>query len=305
MNARVKGFAMVLIGASFWGLSGTVAQKLFADYGFTTGYLVTLRLLIAGALMIGVAWLRGKRADLLGVWKDPKDRLGVIIFGILGMLGVQYTYFSAIETGNAATATLLQYLAPLLVTVYLAVQLRKMPRALELAAVLLALLGTALLVTNGRWDGLSVPANAVVWGLVSAVALAFYTLYPAGLLKRRGSEVIVGWGMLIGGVGLLLIERPWGTVGQVWTGMSIALVLFVILFGTLIAFFLYLDSMRFLSPSETSLLACIEPLVAVVASVVWLRVPLGIFEIAGGLCIMSTVVILSLPKKKNASQGGF
>ncbi|TCP59618.1 threonine/homoserine efflux transporter RhtA [Tumebacillus sp. BK434] len=297
MNARVKGFSMVLIGASFWGLSGTVAQKLFVEYAFTTGYLVTLRLLIAGVLMLGMAWLRGKRADLIGVWKDPRDRVGVIVFGVLGMLGVQYTYFSAIETGNAATATLLQYLAPLLVTVYLAVQLRKMPRAVEFVAVLLALLGTALLVTNGRWDGLSVPGIALFWGLISAVALAFYTLYPVGLLKRWGSEVIVGWAMLIGGVGLLLIERPWTATGQVWTGMSVALVLFVILFGTLIAFFLYLDSMRFLSPSETSLLACIEPLVAVVASVVWLHVPLGLLEIVGGLCIVGTVVILSLPKK--------
>lgn len=297
MNARAKGFAMVLIGASLWGLSGTVAQKLFEEYAFTTGYLVTLRLLIAGCLMLGMAWLRGKRSDLISVWKDPRDRAGLIVFGLLGMLGVQYTYFAAIETGNAATATLLQYLAPLLITVYLAVQRRKMPRALESAAVLLALFGTALLVTNGRWDGLSVPGIAVFWGLISAVVLAFYTLYPVGLLKRYGSEVIVGWGMLIGGVGLLLIERPWTATGQVWTGMSVALVLFVILFGTLIAFYLYLDSMRFLSPSETSLLACIEPLVAVVASVVWLRVPLGLFEIVGGLCIVCTVVILSLPKK--------
>jgi drug/metabolite transporter (DMT)-like permease len=298
MYSRAKGFVMVLVGSTLWGLSGTVAQKLFEEYGFAAGYLVTLRLITAGALMLLMAAVRGKRAALTGVWKEPKDRVAVIVFGVLGMLGVQYTYFSAIEAGNAATATLLQYLAPLLVTVFLALQMRKMPDAREFAAVFLALLGTMLLVTNGRWDGLSVPAGAVFWGILSAVALAFYTLYPAGLLKRWGSEVVVGWGMLIGGAGLFVVEMPWQTEGQIWTLFSAFLVLFVILFGTLVAFFLYLDSMRFLTPSETSLLACVEPLVAVIASVLWLQVPLGRFEAIGGLCILGTVTILSLKKKQ-------
>lgn len=301
MNARVRGFSMVLIGAMLWGLSGTAAQKLFEDYGFTTGYLVTMRLLIAGSLLLGFAWIRGKRVALLGVWKDRRDRIGLIVFGLLGLLGAQYTYFIAIETGNAATATLLQYLAPLLVTMYVAVQARKMPRAIEMGAVLLALLGTALLVTNGRWDALSVPGIAVFWGVISAVPLAFNTLYPGGLLSRYGAEVIVGWGMLIGGLGLLFIERPWLSIGHVWTGMSLSLVLFVIFFGTLIAFLLYLGSLRYNTPTETSLLACLEPLVAVIASVVWLHVQFGIYQAIGGLCIMGTVAILSLPKKEDRS----
>ena len=43
----------------------------------------------------------------------------MILFGLFGMLAVQYTYFASIKEGNAAVATLLQYLAPIFITVYL------------------------------------------------------------------------------------------------------------------------------------------------------------------------------------------
>ena len=287
---------MVLMAGTLWGLSGTVAQKLFTEYGFTAGSLVTIRLLVAGAIMLAIGAMRGKGGEILNAWKSPQDRMQMVVFGILGMLGVQYTYFAAIGEGNAATATLLQYLAPLLITVYLAIRAMKLPGPRESVAVFLALFGTMLLVTNGRFDQLSVPGIAVFWGLLSAVALAFYTLYPSGLLSRLGSESVVGWGMVVGGIGLTPIYPPWNHAGQVWNFESVLFILFVILFGTLLAFFLYLESMRYITPTESSLLACVEPLVAVLASVIWLGVPFGVYEAFGGLFIIATVVILSIKK---------
>ena len=101
---RYKGLIMVLVGAPLWGLSGTVAQRLFQDEGFTPGWLVTMRLLVSGILLI-TGCLRKSFHQVFAVWNDPKDRIRLVIFGIIGMLGVQYTYFVAIQTGNAATAT--------------------------------------------------------------------------------------------------------------------------------------------------------------------------------------------------------
>jgi drug/metabolite transporter (DMT)-like permease len=287
---------MVLTAGSCWGLSGTVAQKLFTEYGFTPGSLVTIRLLAAGLMMLMIGFWRGKSSSIRDAWKTAQGRVQIVVFGLLGMLGVQYTYFASIGEGNAATATLLQYLAPLMITVYLSLRAWKMPDSRETGAVLLALLGTMLLVTNGDFHQLSVPGSAVFWGLLSAVALAFYTLYPAGLLQRLGSEAVVGWGMVVGGIGLMPIFSPWHWEGQIWNMESVFLISFVILFGTLLAFFLYLDSMRYITPTEASLLACVEPMVAVVASVFWLGVPFGFLEALGGLCIIATVTILSLKK---------
>jgi drug/metabolite transporter (DMT)-like permease len=294
--SRYKGMLMVLIGATAWGLSGTVAQYLFQEAGFRVGWLVTVRLILAGILLLAIVANRTSLKKVFSVWIKPKDRIQLIIFGIIGMLAVQYTYFASIDLGNAATATLLQYLGPLFITVYVAVRFLKLPTVLETISVFLALLGVFLLVTNGSLDRLTVPTSAILWGLASAVALAFYTLYPSQLLKEWGAAIVVGWGMVIGGIGLSLINPPWQMEGQEWSMMNFLFVAFVIIFGTLLAFYLYLESLRYITPVETSLIASAEPLAAAVASIVWLQIPFGIFEMLGGICIITTVTILSLRK---------
>ncbi|HEU5140884.1 MAG TPA: EamA family transporter [Bacillales bacterium] len=298
-NHRIIGFAMVLCGSTLWGLSGTVAQRLFEEGGFQAGWLVTMRLLVSGALLLLAL---APKINIFQIWRSKRDGLQLVLFGIIGMLAVQYTYFAAIETGNAATATLLQYLGPAMITVYLALRLKQFPKPREIIAVFLALAGTFFLVTNGSLQDLTISPAAVTWGLASAAALAFYTLYPENLLKKWGAALVVGWGMLIGGAGLSLVFPPWQTSGQHWSGMTFGFVAFVIVFGTLVAFFLYLESLKYIKPTETSLLACAEPLTAAIAAIVWLHVPFGIYQVVGGLCILATVVLLSLKKERKQIQ---
>src|SRR4051794_670318 len=93
---RIKGMFMVLVGASLWGISGTVAQVLFQQKGFQAGWLVSVRLLFSGALLLSLAALRKRKGGIWGVWKDPRDRSGILVFGLVGLLGVQYSYFAAV-----------------------------------------------------------------------------------------------------------------------------------------------------------------------------------------------------------------
>ncbi len=219
------------------------------------------------------------------------------------MLGVQYTYFAAIDTSNAATATLLQYLAPVVIALYLMIKTRKFLQSKqESVAILFALIGTFLLVTNGSVHKLSITLIALTWGILSAVALAFYTLYPKKLLEQFGSVITVGWGMLIGGFGLNLIDPVLQYDLDRLSISTLLWVAFVVLFGTLVPFYLYIDSLRYISPTETSVLANAEPLTAVIASIILLHTSFGLFEAIGGLFITGTVVLLSVQPKK-ATQG--
>jgi len=300
MSVRVRGMSMVLVAALLWGVSGTVAQSLLQHYQFTTDWLVAVRLLLSGILLLVVSFFGDKRQNVWRILHSRADFGRLVVFALLGLLAVQYTYFASIELGNAATATLLQYLGPVFLTGYLVLRNRQLPSLAQVTALILALVGTFLLLTNGNPGQLSISTGAVLWGLASAVALAFYTLYPKKLLERWGATVVLGWGMFIGGIGLCILTQPWQATGQVWSIQSVLGVGFLIVFGTLIAFFLYLDSMRFILPSETSILACAEPLSAVVATVVWLHVPFGLFEWIGAGCIVGTVMALAKHKEKKA-----
>lgn len=292
---RTKGILLVIIAATCWGVSGTVAQYLFQQQGFSTGWLVVTRLIFSGAVLLSFAHTSGQQ-NIWSVWKNKQDTLQLIVFGIIGMFGVQYTYFAAIEHGNAATATVLQYLAPVIIACFLCFRAKSIPAKLEIIAIILALLGTFLLVTKGNIHALTISGPALLWGILSAFALAFYTLYPGKLLTKWGSLITVGWGMLVGGIGFSLIHPPWQFQGD-WSFSSFMAVVFVVIFGTLIAFFCYMESLKFISASEASLLACVEPLSAAFLAVAWLHVTFGPAEWIGSFLIIATIFILSAVKR--------
>ncbi|CAM4158910.1 DMT family transporter [Bacillus manliponensis] len=299
MNPRIKGILMVVVGASLWGLSGAAAQQLFQEEGISTKWLVTSRLLLAGITLLLFSLVGKNKREVIGIWKDKQDRIKLIIFGILGMLGVQYTYFASIDEGNAAVATILQYLAPIFITLYLIFKYRSLPTKIDIIAILLATVGTFLLLTNGSLKNLTVPMPAIIWGVLSGVSLAFYTLYSKGLLERWSSAVLVGWGMIIGGLGVTVVhlftngEIIFLTKIENITMNTLLLIAFVVIFGTLIAFYLFLDSIRYISPKETTLLGCTEPLAAILAAVVFLNLSFLPYQMIGAFCIIAVVVILS------------
>lgn len=287
-----KGLSMVLIGAVLWGISGTAAQVLFQHYRISPEWLVTVRMSVAGLLMLlGITVTSGLKYTF-AVWKEKKDACKLVFFGIIGLLGVQYSYFASINYGNAATGTMLQYMGPVFITIYVALRRRRIPQISQLISVFLAIFGAFLLVTNGDWRSFSISPLAVFWGIISAVTLAFYSLYPKGLLQKYGAATISGWGMLIGGIGMAFIHSPWNFSGQHSLNTWL-LVSFVVIFGTLIAFYVYIASLQYISATEASVLSCGEPLSATIITVAFLHVHFGWAALLGGLSILVTVTIMA------------
>ena len=87
---KVSGFLMAIASAIFWGISGTCAQFLFQTKGVDPAWLVTWRMLLAGTLLVLYSIAKEKKAAL-GIWKTPKSAGKLVLFGILGMVSVQYT----------------------------------------------------------------------------------------------------------------------------------------------------------------------------------------------------------------------
>jgi drug/metabolite transporter (DMT)-like permease len=278
-----------------WGISGTAAQYLFQKKGFSPEWLVVIRLLSSGIILLLYTFMKGEQ-NIWEVWKSKNDALSLIFFSVLGMLGVQYTYFAAIKYGNAATATILQYSSPVIITCYLAIRNKKIPKLKEIIAIGLAMLGTFFIITKGNIHSISISRLALFWGIASAFAAAFYTLQPRLLLRKWGSILVVGWGMLIGGIAFSFIEQPWNCTG-IWSTNSILAIIFVVLFGTLIAFTCFLESLNYIKPTESSILSSAEPLSAAILSVLWLHEELGIAQWIGTACIITTIIILSRIKQ--------
>ncbi len=292
-SSRSKGIYMILVGASLWGASGTAVQYLFEQKHLSPDWLLMVRMIVAGLIMLIYDKYAGR--DIWAIWRHPTHRYKIIIYAIIGMFMTQYGYFIAIQYGNAATATVLQYLMPVIVLVYSLWRTRHFPGKVEVTAVFLATMGTYLLVTKGNWDTLAISQQTLFWGILSAFAMAFYTLYPREMLKTYSSTMVIGWSMFIGGIFINVFLQPWPFTGIMDFGTVIGMTV-LILFGTLIAFYCYLDSTKYIKASEVGALASVEPLSSVLLAIVILHVDFGLAEILGVACIISTVFLLARQK---------
>ncbi len=295
-NQQMKGILLTLLGGILWGFCGSCGQFLFQYKEVTSGWLVPFRLTLAGFLILVLLGCKD-RGNVLKVWREREGRRDILIFSIFGMMLCQYSYFTTIQYSNAGTATVLQYTGPALILVYLCLKERKRPKAYELAALFCSMFGTFILATHGNVSELAIPAKALLWGMLSAVTLVIYTLQPARLMRKYSTLLTLGWGMLLGGLVLMLLKHPW-TLHPVIDHQTVLAMTFIVLFGTICAFYFYLTGVKLVGASSASMLACIEPVAATVISVVWLKVRFLPVDLLGFVFVLSTVFIISWNQKK-------
>lgn len=281
---HLRGLALAVTSAVLWGLSGNAAQYLFEHHGATPQWLVSVRMLGAGILLY--TWLRPPFPS------GHAPRL--VLFSLLGLAAVQYTYLAAIANSNVSTAIFLQYTSIPMIAGYEIVRGRSRLTPARAAALVAAMAGIVLLVLGGGGGTLAlrITAAGLVFGILSAVTAAFYTLSSVKLVDEIGPWPTTTWGLLIGSVPFLVWAPPWSahlSGSQVEAGLLVG---FVIVLGTLVPFGMFLASLRHISPTEAGIAVTAEPVTAAGAAVILLRVALLPLQYLGGGLIIAAVVLL-------------
>lgn len=291
MNKRLLGIVCATSGAACWGVSGASAQVLFG-HGVSTTWLVALRLLTAGLGLLIVS-LVIDRKGLVSLVTHRQNWVWLVAFAFFGMLNSQWSYFWAIDASNAPTATVLQFLQPVIIILWGTLKQRHLPRGIDIISVICALVGTVLLATGGNLSQLSLTPRALFWGIWCAVAAALYTLLPQDLLRRYNAMSVSAVGMLISGVAVfpqMLHPADFSHSATDWLWIG-----YIIVGGTMLAYTLFLQSLRYISAATTGMLSAFEPLVATIIAVGWLHTDLSAAALVGSGLIILTTIIQALP----------
>lgn len=301
MKAKEKlAIIIVLICGCLWGLSGVLGQMLFSSSTITVGLLSSFRMLLAGIVILIFVFIKeGKKSFLL--WKNKRTIIPFFIFAILGLMSVQYTYFAAVNSSNAATATVLQYTYPIIVLVCTAISVRKMPKRYEVIAIMMAFIGVVLIATHGHLTSLNISLKALFWGIVSAFCFAFYTMYPKKLYKKYGMFVVLGWAFLVGGLVLLIITKSYH-INADFSVHSIILFLAISVFGTLIPFSIYGKGVEILGNVRASLFVTVEPIFSAILAVILLKTHFVKADILGFICIITAIQLVAYSSLKASKQ---
>lgn len=295
----LPGILLILTAGTLWGGLSTSVQFLFAsDPTLTPFELVTLRQLSAGVLFVlGASLFMPER--MWAIWRDWRVVRDIFLSGFLVFVS-HSSFFEAIYYSNAGTGAVMLTVVPLFAALWAAFRERRMVSSIEAFCFLLATAGVLLIVTDGNFSGLQFSPLAILWGLLSAVSGAAYSIQPHRVIAKVGVIPVVAWSMIAGGICSSIVTPPW-SIAIDWSWRETGAFGFIVLFGTIAAFSLYMAGLRYVTPVVAGLLNCAEPLTAFLFSIVLLGDRFGFWQTVGIALVLLNVCLLTLGGQRRSA----
>ena len=283
------GSALVLAGASLWGLIGLFNRTLMAA-GLSARSIVLVRNL-GGLAMLALVLLVWRR-DAFRV--SPRHLGWFFGTGVVSVLLFTWCYFSCQEQCSLAVAAILLYTSPAFVAVLAALLWRERLTRRKLAALGLTF-GGCVLVTGVLSGGVQVTLQGFLLGLGSGFFYALYSIFGRYALARYGPYTVTLYTFLFAGAGSLLfldlgeLEAAAQREGVLPAALGLAAV------STVLPYLLYTAGLARIESGRAAILASVEPVVAALVGILAFREPMSPGVGLGILCILGAVLLMGTP----------
>jgi drug/metabolite transporter (DMT)-like permease len=307
-NPRL-GYALVVLAAVLFGLNGGVSRVAMGS-GLSPEAFTTLR--VTGATLVFVAYAACFRRSAL---RRPHGSalLLVVALGLVGVAGLQLTYNVAIDRLPLGIALLIEYLAPVLVVLWVRFVRKEPVRPQMWGAVVLAVGGLAIV--SRVWNGLAFDGLGIVMALLAAVCFAAYFLLGEHQVQldehRVGSDDplrIILWAFAAATVCMNLVQPIWETpeLPSTTSGLGrfddvsvdpwLVLAVIVVL-GTVVPFFLEMVALRHLPATIVTVVAMLEPVLAVVLGWAWFSESLTPVQVVGAVAVIAGIILAQTSRR--------
>ena len=288
------GYLYVILAALMWGLSGSSAKFLFKS-GITPYQLVQLRLTIS--TMILFIWLLIRNPILLKIAR--KDILYFMLFGTVGMAGVQFTYLFTISKIKVAAAILLQYLAPSFIAIHSVVFMREKLAPATITALLGATFGCYLVVGAYNLDILTMNIVGIISGILSAITFAWYSIHGEYGMRRYNPWTVLFFALFFGALVWNVLHPPLEAFMNAYSPIQWFWILYIGVLGTLVPFGLYLEGINLIRSTRAIITATLEPITAGIISYLFLNEVMETAQIVGGIIIIASIILLQLHQEQD------
>ena len=281
-----KSIRMYILSMAVFGTLAPFVRQIPVSSGELALYRAIL-----GAALIG-AYLLIKRENPFRAGLRREILLLLLSGGAMGINWI--LLFEAYRYTTVSTATLCYYFAPVIVTILSPVLFREALTPKQIVCFLMATLGLVLITgVEGRGS-----LTGILFGLGAAafyaavILLNKYIRHTAGIQRTflqflAAIVVLIPYVAATGGVTLSRLN----TMG--WLCLLV-----VGLFHTGITYCLYFSSLKAIPGQSAAILSYIDPLVAVLVSVMVLKEPLSAQQALGGALILGFTLWNLLPEKQ-------
>ena len=252
----------VLAGATLLGSLGAWGRAIYRYEG-NPMVVVTWRALIGAVVLAGL--LAILRPQLLRI--RPGDLPFFALYGFVGVTMNFWAYFSAVKFTTLAVAITLLYTYPAFVVLLSALFLRERLTSTKLVAVIVTLLGSALVAQVHQADWLRLNLRGILFGLLAGLSMATYSIFGKRALSRYAPWTVVLYAFGTGGLFLAVLSGPRLLQAIRYPGVAWLWILGLALIPSLGGYALYTFGLRDLQASQASIIATWEVVTA--ASLGW------------------------------------
>lgn len=287
----MKKFAvlLVVIAGVLWGVIGYFVRALQSQ-GLSSMQIVAIRMVVSAVLFSLYAMIFNRKLFKIKL-RDLWCFLGT---GVLSVATFSFCYFKAIELSSLSQASILLYTAPIFVMIFSVVLFKEKLTGVKVVSLILAFSG-CMFVTGVLENGGEINAPAIVFGLLSGVCYALYSIFSRLALDRNYSPLTITlYTFIFAGIASLFVidVKPVLAVMSNSAGDFIFCVLFAVL-SCVLPYVTYTVGLKYVKPSTASIVASIEPVVATITGAILfdeaVQFPFGYIGIA--LVILSIVLI--------------
>ena len=295
-SEKTTGYLLALSAAVLWSTLGLLGKFL---YRFDADPLtvVTIRALVAFLTLAAVLAL----VDYHYLLIDPRDIPFFAVYGLIGVTLNYASYFYALQWTTVTMAVILLYTYPTIVTLFGALLMDETLGWIKALVLALTFGGCFLVVQGYDVEAWRTNLRGVLFGLGAGITAAAYSLLGKKALQRYKSWTAVCYAFGFGAAFLLLFRPPAALLRtsypwQAWMG-----ILALAWFPTLLAYALFTTSMTTIEASEASIIASLEPVLAVLLATLLLGERMSAPQLMGAGLVMGGLILLRINQRAGRS----
>ena len=261
----------------------------------SSGELALYRAILAIVLISGYLLITKKRVNL----KEIKKELPILAISGMAM-GINWVLlFEAYKNTTVSIATICYYFAPVIVTIMCPILFKEKLTIKQIICFIASTIGLVLITGFGDVSSSNSNLIGILFGLGAACFYATVIILNKCIKKVAGVERT-----FLQFVGALIVLIPYVIFTS---GFNLSLLdsngwiylLIVGLIHTGVTYCMYFSSMKNLSGQKTAILSYIDPLVAVLVSVIILKESITLVQVIGGILILGLTLLNEIKLNKD------
>lgn len=285
---KFKGFLYGIVASSTFGLLPLFTLPVMGE-GLTTFSILSYRMLFA-SILVAVLMLIG-RVSFATNLKELRW------FAVLGFLyyGSAALLFQAYGGMASGLATTLHFMYPVSVTVIMALVYKQRPSVVTICAIILSLIGVALLCLRESSTGVS-SLLSVFLVLLSGVCYAVYLVLVSTVkcINQQNSQKLTFYVLMFSGAFFMLSTLQGGGLQIIPNASAGINLLLMATLPTLLSNLALVRSVKSIGSTLTSVLGAMEPLTAIIVGILVFDESLRGLMVVGIILILVSVSLIVL-----------